>query len=375
METGSTIAGRRRIPWGLLGMIGLVVAVESFLGSHRPEFTDTSVYSWTLSEAAARSEARTAEILCMGDSLVKHGLLPEILSSRLGRSAYNLAICAAPPPAQYYLLRHALDSGARPRTLVIDFMPGLLAGTPSHATNYWPEMLNDRELVELSLRYRDFQFFVDASLARLLPSHRSRWEIRNKIAAALEGGEDRLATTNRAVRRNWGLHRGAQFTQDNHAFRGELSEADHVRHLSNQFWCHRLNREYIHKILDLASSRDIQVFWLLPPVSPAAQSRRVERGADEKYTRFVGEIAAKHPNLVILDARGSGYDHTRFVDAIHLTGKGALALSADVADAIASPQGSWVALPPYRDRTPSMPLEDFEHSVLAVRPAAGTERR
>jgi hypothetical protein len=348
-------------------MIGIVAVVESYVARHPAEFTDPSAYSWTLSEAATHSQARSAEILCLGDSLVKHGLLPEVIEERLGRSTYNLAICAAPPPAQYYLLRHALDAGARPKTIILDFNAGLLAGSPSFETRYWPEMLSYRELVELSLSSHEFQFFVEATLAHLLPSHRDRWEIRGKLMDSIDGREDRLRLTNLAVGRNWELHHGAEFSRDNPAFRGELTEAEHVRHLSNQFWCARINRDYLRRFLDLATSRGIEVFWLLPPVTPAVQQRRIERGADLLYTKFVREVAAKYPAVVVLDARYSGYDHTKFVDAIHLNGKGGIALSTDVADAISSRTSGWVALPSYRDRSPKEPLEDFEQSKLAVR--------
>jgi hypothetical protein len=356
-----------RCPWGLLGMIGLVLGFETYIARHPAEFTDPSAYSWTLSEAATHSEARSAEILCLGDSLIKHGLLPEVIEDRLGRPTYSLAICAAPPTAQYYMLRHALDAGARPKTIIVDFNPGLLAGSPSFETRYWPEMLSYRELVELARAAREFPFFINATLAHLLPSHRNRWEIRGKLMDSIQGREDRLRLTNMAVDRNWTLHRGAEYSQDNPSFRGVLTEAEHVRHLSNKFWCDRINRDYLYRFLDLAASKGIEVFWLLPPVSPAVQQRRMERGADQGYTRFVRAVAAKYPSVVVLDARYSGYDHTKFVDAIHLNGKGGVALSTDVADAISSRTSAWVVLPPYHDRSFEQPLEDFEQSKLAVR--------
>jgi hypothetical protein len=93
----------------------------------------------------------------------------------------------------------------------------------------------------------------------------------------------------------------------------------------------------------------------------------MERGVDQGYTRFVRSVAAKYPAVMVLDARYSGYDHTKFVDAIHLNGKGGVALSTDVADAISSRTSAWVVLPPYRDRSFEQPLEDFEQSKLAVR--------
>jgi hypothetical protein len=105
------------------------------------------------------------------------------------------------------------------------------------------------------------------------------------------------------------------------------------------------------------------------------QRRRNESGADEKYSRFAREVAAEHPGVAILDARHSAYDHTRFVDPIHLTGKGGLALSADVADAIAGGGRGWVRLPPFRERTPARPFEEVEQSRAEVIAGRETLRR
>jgi hypothetical protein len=365
----------RGVPLGLLGMVAIVVAVESYVARHAIDFTETSRYSWTLSDAAARREAISARVLCFGDSLVKHGLLPEMIEDRLGKSVYNLAICAAPAPAQYHLLRHALDAGARPEAIVVDFMPGLLAGGLDFGEKYWAELLSPAEIVELARSARDARFLMGTMLDRALPTLRGRWEIRNKIVAAVKGETDPLRGTNLTHTRNWGIHRGAEYSQDNLAFNGEPTEEDHVRVLSDRFWCHRINRLYLDRFLRLAESRGVRVYWLLPPASPKIQQRRVESGADAKYTRFVREIASQHPGLVVLDARRSGYDHTRFVDPIHLTGKGGLALSAEVADAIVARREAWVDLPPYRDHPLAMPLEDVEQSRMAVMSGNDRARR
>jgi len=365
-----------RFPMGLLGMAAWVVAVESFVASRPARFTETSTYSWTLSAAAARSEAASAEVLCFGDSLVKHGLLPEVLRDRLGGPVYNLSVCAAPAPAHYYLLEHAIDAGARPRAIVVDFMPGLLAGTPRDAERSWCELLDVGEVAELARIARDGRFLAAATLDRLLPTVRSRWEIRADIVAAFGGEAAPLLATNRTHRRNWGVHLGAQFTPDNPAFRDEPTEADHRRLLSDHFWCHRINRTYIDRFLDLATSTGVRVYWLLPPASPAVTARRVAAGADAKHTAFVREMVARHPGVVVLDARRSGYDGSKFVDPIHLTGRGALALSAVVAEAIgSSPSVAWVDLPPYRDAPRRGPFEDVDQSRGAELAGAPPERR
>src|SRR5262249_6150846 len=50
-----------------------------------------------------------------------------------------------------------------------------------------------------------------------------------------------------------------------------------------------------------------------------------------KYEAFVRSFQARHPRvLTILDARRAGYGPAMFVDATHLGGRGAIALSREV---------------------------------------------
>ena len=375
VDNMTTRTHRGRWPAGLLGMVALVVAVESWIAADWLRLTEPSALAWPLSAAAASAEARGAEVLCFGDSLVKHGILPEVLEARLGVPAYNLALPASTAPAQYYLLRRALRAGAAPRAIVVDYMPGLLTGTPPFGLPYWAALLGAADLADLALTWRRAEFAAEAAVRLLLPSFQSRWAIRDAVASALRGQTPRNIENNLMLRRNWRLHRGAQFTQDNPGWDGIPTEAEHERHLSTRFWCHPVNKLYIHKFLDLAESRGIRVYWVLPPVTPEIQRRRVASGADEKYSAFAREVIARHPGVVVLDARPSGYDHTRFVDSLHLTGKGALALSADVAEAIASDRPKWVTLPPYRDRAPDRPFEEVEQSRSAVLAGLETLRR
>jgi len=355
-----------RQPLGFLGMVVAVIAFESFIGRHSFEFTNTATLSWSLSDAAARGDATNSEVLCFGDSLVKHGLIPEVIEARLRKRVYNLSICAASAPASYFLLKHAIDAGARPKSIIVDFMPDLLTGSPRHSSRNWPEILDYRELVELARAGRDFGFLVTMSRDRLLNSYRSRWEIRANLIAILQGKVDPLRATNLIYQRNWGLHNGAEFTPDNPAFKGQVSEEDHFKLMSDHFWCNRVNRDYIHKFITLAESGGSRVYWLLPPVSPAIQRRRVESGADEKYSQFVRDVAARHPTLTVLDARRSHYDHTKFVDPVHLNGRGGVTLSHEVAEVLATGGTEWVWLPRYRDHALPRPLEDVEQSRLAV---------
>src|SRR5690349_12466238 len=107
---GGAAGPRRRgaVPAGLLGTLGLLLLVESFVATHPLRFLDVIGLSRRFSAEAAVREAPGHDVLLLGDSLVKVGLVPEVVRGRSGRSAYNLAAVSAPAPATYFVLRKAL---------------------------------------------------------------------------------------------------------------------------------------------------------------------------------------------------------------------------------------------------------------------------
>src|SRR4051812_1473887 len=64
------------IPWGLLGMLALVVSIERSAIRGNLAFSNPVGDSWSHTARLLKKGARNREVLCFGDSLVKHGLNP-----------------------------------------------------------------------------------------------------------------------------------------------------------------------------------------------------------------------------------------------------------------------------------------------------------
>src|SRR3954453_11222932 len=94
----SPASQRRAVPWGLLGMLGLVAAIETGVARDVLDFSDPVSLSWRLAARAARDEAPGRAVLCVGDSLVKHGMIPKVIAARSGHDAVNLAVARGPAP-------------------------------------------------------------------------------------------------------------------------------------------------------------------------------------------------------------------------------------------------------------------------------------
>ena len=86
---------RSKIPWGAIGAIVLLVLVERFVAVHWLELTDPVSLSWRFSTQAANAQARDCQVLCLGDSLVKHGLIPSVFERVSGDRVLNLSAAQA----------------------------------------------------------------------------------------------------------------------------------------------------------------------------------------------------------------------------------------------------------------------------------------
>src|SRR5262249_49103923 len=128
------------LPVGLLVALVAIAAVELGFESRSEEFTEPCSFIWRMSWRQEVERAPGQEVLCFGDSRAKHALLPRVIQQWTGMQCYNLAVSAAPPVLTEMMFRRALDRGARPRVIVVDFKPSLLARPPEIAMRLWQEV-------------------------------------------------------------------------------------------------------------------------------------------------------------------------------------------------------------------------------------------
>jgi hypothetical protein len=371
---------RPAVPGGLLAMLGMVAGVEAYIARRDLDFSTVWAQDWRSGGAAARVEAPGCAVLCFGDSLLKYGLIPSVLEARTGGRAYNMAMHAGKAPGSYFLLQRALESGARPRAVVVDFDAAHLAIGPLDLARQWPEMLTWRDCLDLSVEMRDASLFGQLALAKLLPSLRARHEIREALYALYRRRRERPRYEILVHLRNWSLNRGAQVVPKNSK---PPSEVDRARRLPPlpPWECDPTNAAYVERFLSLAQSRGIPVYWLIAPCKGWVQSERERIGYEQPYNVYIKRLIDRYPNLVLLDARHSGYPERVFDDITHLDREGAVALSASVGDVLRAGPGRgaggprWLELPPYLDRPSDGAIEDVEQSRIALRQALGRRGR
>ena len=322
-----------RAPLGFLGLLAIVASFESYLAAHDADLAEFSAADWRLSRRAASREARGAEVLCFGDSLLKFGLVPDLIERRTGLATFNLSVLGGQAATSYYLLRRAIDAGARPRAILVDCQdlpskpefPDVRGLGMAFHIRSWPELLDLREAAELAWSARDVSFF-GAVVVRQLPYTlvRALGEVRSGLGHLVRKGETAAGRQHRAQARNWRLNRGSLVLASKRVNPTKITP-DRMSEPRSAWSPDPVTSEYLRKFLALASEKGIKVFWLIPPTSPEHEGLRVATGQHAYYTKVAEDLQAEFPGLVVIDGRAPGYSRGVFIDDSHLDRVGAVA--------------------------------------------------
>jgi hypothetical protein len=350
-------------------MLLLLLVIEPRLARVAREYADVVVRDWQKSRQESDRDLHGYHVLCFGDSQVKTGVAPRLIEARTGLRAYNLALIGGQAPSSYFMLRRALQRGARPEAVVVDFLPPLLGLGLERNQRQLPELIGLGEAVELAWAQREPGAFFRLAAAIVVPSIRSRLDLRQGLVAALEG-RSASRRNESFYQRNRRQNHGALLLEPR-----TLAEDPGLWYRTNYpvpWACRPVHASYVDGFLTLAAAHGIKVYWLLPPIAPAAQAYCEEQGQDARYEQFVRTALQRHANLVVVDGRHSGYRDIQFIDTVHVNAQAAAAQTAGLATLLRSPTRAasasdrWKALPEYRDSPGTPLLETLADSARAL---------
>ena len=369
----------KAIPWGLVGMLCLVLLAEQAISRRAYYLLDISDWGFLRKSWSAEKEGRRYGVLCFGDSLASFGIVPRAITERSGRKAYNLAIPGAQAPASYYLLKRALDAGARPEGVVVDFFPTLLRFGPRHSLTRWASLVGPTEAAELAWSARDPGLFGIVTAGRLIPSVRSRAGLRDNLMAALGARADWRPEMNRVILRNWRSNDGAQLMLPTPGILGITDDGYQVyrKGFYPNLKCRSVNSVFVRKFLALAEAHGVRVYWVLPPIAPGLRALTASSGFDADHEAFLRSWLSRFPGLTIIDGRAAVSDPLGYFDPNHLSTRGAYVFSLALGDALrrtlpsvgdrpGPPASRWVALSTRPLGAVPDGVEDLEQSRLAL---------
>jgi hypothetical protein len=307
-------------------------------------------------------------------------VLPRALERRLGAPAYNLAVAAGQAPSTFFLLRRALEAGARPSAVIVDYNMFLLANSPWATIDRLPKLLSFRDALDLAWTARDARLFGVLTVSRNVPAYRSRTTLRLAVLLALQGQALRQGKEFLAYRRNQTSNRGALVAPRRTEPLGppDLNEPSTV---PRDWRPDPVNARFVRRFLALTRERGIAVYWILPPPMPGVQAARERVGSDAAYLRFMARTTAKAPHVTVVDGRRAVYPAEVYSDPLHFDCRGMLAFSDDLAALLQQhPPGQpdrprWLRLPDYAERSEAVALEDFDESRRIIDGLAKRLRR
>lgn len=360
----------RQAPLGLIGAVILVFGFELHVERHAIDYQGGGHWSYRIASGKARSEAKRDQILYFGDSLMRLGVVPTVVEAETGLRGYNFAQTGGQAPGSYFLCRQAFANGARPRAIVVDFFPKLLAEDPKFNEENYPFLATLRDGLDYALTRRDPTEFARFAVRAALPSARSHDSLRFALTSALNPQPGSVKFEIQKSIRNWKLNRGAEVTPCRPGVVDDLATWE--KGYFPEFRVDPTNQVYLERLVDLAARFQTPVFWLLPPYQPELQARCERSGFDRAHEDFVRRMLARHPNLRVLDARHSGFPPEFFFDLHHLGREGAAVLSSDLGHEVLAALGEsktptrWRNLPPFRMRLSPVPIEHVDESRLAL---------
>ncbi len=275
----------------------------------------------------------------------------------------------------FYLLKQALNEGARPSAIVLDVHPVFILSDNRDRNHYWSDSLGLIDLFDLAWTLNAPDDLAKILLTKSLRSLYHRDQLRTFLLGSLKGETSTHWFPNLISMRNFNQNQGAEVSQNNPVYKGEVALIYQVLGLNDD---HRRGSSpsaevYMHRLLNLAASHGIRVFWVNMPIVPELEREREAKGWNDVYDRFTRKFLS-YRNLVVLDARHSGYPPSVFRDATHLAPNGAYALSRDIAEVVKrdktvtanDDQSHWVALPSFQQRSINVALESLARSEEAV---------
>ncbi|HEY2154482.1 MAG TPA: hypothetical protein VGH33_02555, partial [Isosphaeraceae bacterium] len=312
----ATRASRGPRPAGVVGMLALVLVVE-LLVSQAVRLESVGMAIWRADRRSSEcADATSAEILCVGDSLVKTGVVPAALEARLDRATYNLATVGNPTPATYFLLRRALAAGARPRAIILDAQSDKLSERGYRAcVAAWAGLVGPAEAVELARSDGDPGFFGLYLIHHFLPSIRLRPELRQAIVDHITpAGIEPTTHWPRVVARQERRNRGALLFPPLKAETVDGGNASAAAGPAAAI-ATPTNLSYLDRTLDLARSQGIWVFLVVTPMHPDLLRTRERLGLESPYLSLVHSASERYENVVVIDGRRVVEDGGVFLDS------------------------------------------------------------
>jgi hypothetical protein len=244
--------------------------------------------SKAISQAARENPA--ADIQVMGDSVAYGSIWASVIADSLedSKTVVNYGIPGSDPIVSYFLLQRQVNSGNAPRTVLYAHAPHTFSENRNIAVIVGA-FCNIRETFDLLLTGFNASDLAYGLMTKVSYSLRYRDSIRQLLI----GGEtDFFTREDRAVL--FGEERMLRYLADDPRFaeRNANGLPEPPALLYDPFLISPRKREYVDRMMKLASNNNIQIFWVSLPVPRATYAIRSKSEFFNDYYSAVDKLVA-----------------------------------------------------------------------------------
>lgn len=293
----------------LVGLLQCVVFVYLitmlFVHTQKMVILERDYPMWLNAKRVASSASPSRQdLVVIGDSRAKAGYIPNLADKK----SLNLALTGQSPIEGYYLLLNYLKGHPAPKNLLLSYAPYHLTMVDvfwEMSVKYDFLNYNDyREVWETSRRLED----------KTLGEKSLRWQYF--FLPSKYWGSVRHAVKERRWRTNDETYRTV-VSSNGHFYYGKKSGSIDLNEEAElkKFATSRLLDSYLNMLIDLAQSRDIQVFWYTMPFNHES-CKNLPESFIRDYEAYLSALESKKDIKVI--QKISCLPNTLFGDKSHL---------------------------------------------------------
>lgn len=252
---------------------------------------------------------QAADVQIMGDSVAQGGIIAEDLERMLSdKKVVNRALAGTGPEFSYFILKHDLQLGKVPKTIVYapsaHTFASLRISRLVGAFCDWPEIF---EIVASGKEPFEVLYGIFCKLSYTL-------RYREQIAETIKGGG--RSTTEIAAA-------AVPVKQSSLSQPETRFPKEHMHPMyRKKFEVQEFNRFFLEKFLELAARHDIKIFWATRPVLPVIYESRKLFNFDADFFQFLDDLSQRH-NIHVLQKEFLLFDEAKFSDYTHLNKTGA----------------------------------------------------
>ena len=286
-------------------------------------YFDEEYPAWLQQKDYVNSYGEKSEILFLGDSALKAGIIPQFISD----NSYNLALGGAGPIEMYYTLEHYLENHPRPEKIFISISPMHFNYLKRyHDRTLYFHYLNETEQIEsqeniFRLDGTEFLERMKLTAENKLFNLRFPTQYYHTIKNSLLLREP----SNEKIYENVKTERGHQFFGLNPEW---LKTYEPHEQLTTNIHLRPSLKFYMSKILELCKKNDVQVFMIQTPINSTTYATASQYEYFEPYQKYLSELSAE--TGVPIETELVFYEESLFGDALHLNYYGAKKFTAQI---------------------------------------------